>query len=131
MTRGTTVLALCFGLWPVTATAQTAEAFEKAYAGGNWAAAAQAGERWAEREPENSGAAYNAACAFALAGNAEAALDWLRRAGTSKCAEPSFSIGTRPTTRLAYQIVPTPMAPLGPDLRAAQRQWRPVHPTSG
>ena len=61
---------------------QSAREFERAYAGADWAAAAKAAERWAERQPDNSTAAYNAACAHALAGEAQAALDWLRRAGT-------------------------------------------------
>ena len=61
--------------------AQDARAFERAYARGDWAAAAEAAERWAERAPGDSTAAYNAACARALAGEAEAALAWLRRAG--------------------------------------------------
>lgn len=62
---------------------QNGRAFERAYANRDWAAAARAAALWAEREPGNSTAAYNAACAHALAGAAEPALDWLRRAGAA------------------------------------------------
>lgn len=63
------------------ARGQNPRAFERAYARGDWTAAADAAERWAELEPEDSAAAYNAACAHALAGAAGAALEWLHRAG--------------------------------------------------
>jgi predicted esterase len=63
------------------AAAQTARAFERAYQRGDWSAAATAAARWAESAPEDPTAAYNAACAHALAGDVEAALEWLRRAG--------------------------------------------------
>ena len=65
------------------ARGQDAGAFERAYRRGDWAGAAQAAERWAERAPDDSTAAYNAACAHALAGDAAAALEWLRRAGAA------------------------------------------------
>lgn len=63
------------------APAQSARAFERAYARGDWAGAARAARLWAERSPADPIAAYNAACAHALAGEPEAALEWLRRAG--------------------------------------------------
>ena len=62
---------------------QNARAFERAYSRADWAAAARAAESWAERSPADSTAAYNAACAHALAGETRAALDWLRRAGAA------------------------------------------------
>ena len=65
------------------APAQTARAFERAYESGDWQAAARAAERWAEREPRDATAAYNAACAHALAGAVEDSLAWLRRAGAA------------------------------------------------
>jgi phospholipase/carboxylesterase len=63
--------------------AQDAGAFERAYAQRDWAAAAKAAELWAGRDPGDSTAAYNAACAHALAGDPQAALEWLRRAGAA------------------------------------------------
>jgi predicted esterase len=66
---------------PGTAQAQDARSFERAYARGDWAGAAKAGEIWVEREPGNSIAAFNTACAFARAGQPEIALGWLERAG--------------------------------------------------
>jgi predicted esterase len=63
------------------ARGQDAEAFHRAYSEADWARAAEAGERWALRDPEDSTAAYNAACAQALNGRPEEALVWLRRAG--------------------------------------------------
>ncbi len=65
------------------ARAQNSRAFERAYERGDWAGAARAAVLWAEREPTSSTAAYNAACALALAGDGNAALEWLRRAGAA------------------------------------------------
>ena len=55
--------------------------YEDAYRQGDWQTAASAAERWAQRQPKDSSAAYNAACAFSLLGDQHSALEWLRRAG--------------------------------------------------
>ena len=60
---------------------EPARTFERAYARGDWPAAAEAAERWAEKAPGDSTPAYNAACAHSLAGEVDSALVWLRRAG--------------------------------------------------
>ncbi len=76
------MLGLVVGLFSTAvARGQNPRAFERAYARGDWSEAARAAERWAEREPGDSIAAYNAACARALSGEVAAALEWLRRAG--------------------------------------------------
>lgn len=75
------LLALILATLPGAAGAQSARSFERAYASRDWAAAIEAGEAWAEREPDNPTAAYNVACAHALAGQGESALAWLERAG--------------------------------------------------
>lgn len=78
--RAALLLAAVLALPPAVA-AQDGRSFERAYARGDWAAAARAAELWAERAPGDPTAAYNAACAHALAGAEAAALDALRRAG--------------------------------------------------
>lgn len=76
------LVALAGVLMPATvSTAQNERAFGAAYAGGDWPAAAEAGEIWARREPGNPVAAFNTACALALAGRPEEALPWLEVAG--------------------------------------------------
>ena len=75
------LLAIAFTTSATEVQAQSRGAFERAYTRGDWERAAAVGERWFEREPGNSTAAYNTACAQALAGNPEAALEWLRLAG--------------------------------------------------
>ena len=76
------VILLTLGI-TAAAQGQNARAFEGAYARGDWAGAAKAAALWAEKVPDDSTAAYNAACAHALAGEAEKALEWLRRAGAA------------------------------------------------
>jgi len=75
------VLIVSLQVLPASASAQDARAFERAYGRQDWSAAAQAGEAWARREPDNPIAAFNTACALARAGQAETALTWLERAG--------------------------------------------------
>jgi predicted esterase len=62
---------------------QNGRVFERAYERGDWVEAAKAAELWAKNDPTDTAAAYNAACAFALSGDTEAALEWLRRAGVA------------------------------------------------
>ena len=77
-------LLVASSLWGAPpAAAQNVRAFQWAYDRGDWAAAAEAAEQWAEKAPGDGTAAYNAACAHALAGNAGPALEWLDRAGAA------------------------------------------------
>lgn len=78
--------ALALVLATAACLAQHAQRYDRAYQRRDFARAARIAEKWCADEPANSFAAYNAACAFALAGRHDEALDWIER-----CAELGFA----------------------------------------
>ncbi len=58
---------------------ELARQYMKAHSAGDYPKAIEIGKQWASLKPKDNGAAYNLACAYALNGDADEAIEWLQK----------------------------------------------------